>query len=430
MFYLFVVLLQIRLTSPPIPCFILLASAYTGGFDILCMTGQFVPAYETKEGHIRWQDLRIAHVFYAIFNLDFFLSALPPFCISSKLKFFHVVLFGYISVFYPILLILLTWLCVELYGRNNKLLIWLWKPFKICLARLKKRGIETKSDLVDVFATFFLLSYNKCIKQTQRYYITGCSFVINIDPSGNHSSIHRLSLDGNYTILYDCFLVSFLFISAFFCLLPLTLLICYPFRFFRTCLSKCHLDFLAVSTFVENFHGHYRNGLDGGRDMRSLSGLYFILEIVANFILGLSVCVIKDYSFYYSGVASLTVALTIALVRPYKKAYANILDTLILVDLVLIRFYNYYNNGSSLYVWLIYPRILTDAPMVLFIAVLLFKMIYKVFQVCNIQASPSQCYKHLCGRTHEEVSESSALIATATCRAEQPLISPMVPASN
>ena len=208
------------------------------------------------------------------------------------------------------------------------------------------------------------------------------------------------------------------------------MLICYPFRFFRTCLSKCQLDFLAVSTFVENFHGHYRNGLDGGRDVRSLSGLYFILEIVSTFIPHLAVYIIKNYSFYYSGVTFLTVALTIALVRPYKKAYANTLDTLILVDLVLILFYNYYNNGSSLYVWLIFPRILTSAPIVIFVAVLLLKMIYKVFRVCNIKVSPSQCYKHSCGHTHEEPSESSALIATATCRAERPLISPMVPAGN
>ena len=265
--------------------------------------------------------------------------------------------------------------------------------------------------------SFFCLTSS--VKQTQRYFITGFSIVVNIDPSGNHSSIHRLSSDGSDTIIYNRLLVSILFISAFFCLLPLILLICYPFRFFRSCLSKCHLDFLAVSTFVENFHGHYRNRLDGGRDMRSLSGLYFILGIVSNFIPLFSTYIIKDFSLYYSGLAYLIVALTIALVRPYKKTYANILDTLILVDLVLILFYIPYNNGSSLYVWqIIFPRILTDTPIVIFVAVLLLKTIYKVFQVCNINVSPSHCYKHLCGRTHEELSESSALIVTATCRAE------------
>ena len=421
--YFVVVAFQIRLTAPPMPYFIMFAQLCHIVFDAAHPVGQSVPIYETKDGHIRLLDYNIAYLLYSMFNLDFFLNILPPFCVSSKLKFYHVMLFGYFSAFYPMFLIFLTWLCVELHDHNYRLLQCLWKPFQVCQARLKKQGVDTKSDLVDVFATFFLLSYHKCLYQTQMYYGTGLAFIFNIDPTGNSFSIYKGSVDGSYTITYIVFLISTLCISAFFCLLPPILLICYPFRFFRLCLSRCHLDTIAVNTFVENFHGYYRNGLDGGRDMRSLSGFYFFFVIVICLAPLFSALIIKDYYFRTSKIIVLVVAFAIALIRPYKKTYANVLDTLILANICLLSFLSHTitNIGS------IPLRILLLAPLAIFIVALLFKMFHKVFQICNIKGSP--CCKFLCrctfGRTsHEELSESSALIATTTTR--QPMISPTV----
>ena len=426
-FYLLVVIFQIRLTSTPMPCFIMLAQIYIIALEGVHPTGQSVEFTETKDGYIRLQDIKIAHVLYSFFNLDFFLSILPPFCISIKLKFFHIILFGYISVFYPIFLIGVTWLCVELHGRNYRLFKWLWRPFQLCFAKLKKQGLNTKSDLVDVFATFFLLSYNKCIYQTQMYYGSGLYVVVDIDESGNHNSVHGASIDGTYTSTYFGFLFPILCVSILFCLLPPILLICYPFKCFRSCLSKCHLDVITVNTFVENFHGCYRNGLDGGCDMRSFSGLYFVLRIVVCLVPYVFSFDFKKHSFYYSGVTFLIVALTIALVKPYKKPYANYLDTLILTDLALMCFYY---TGSSLFVWQILPRILLLAPIVIFIAIILLKMIHKIFRLCGIKVSPCQCYKLCVFRraSRSELGQSSALMSTAS--AEQPLISPTVPVVN
>ena len=101
---------------------------------------------------------------YGVFNLEFFHYVLPPFCISSRLRPIHIFSLGYISAFYPFLLILLTWFCVELHGRNFRPIVWLWKPFHGCFVRLR-RGWNTKSDLIDVFASFFLLSCSKIMYQ-------------------------------------------------------------------------------------------------------------------------------------------------------------------------------------------------------------------------------------------------------------------------
>ena len=115
--------------------------------------------YRNCSGTLRMGTKSILTV-YGVFNLDVFHYVSSPFCISSKLRPIHFLYLGYSSVFYPFLLILLTWCCVELHGHNFRPIIWLWRPFHRCFARLR-RGWNTKSDLIDVFASFFLLSYCK-----------------------------------------------------------------------------------------------------------------------------------------------------------------------------------------------------------------------------------------------------------------------------
>ena len=58
-------------------------------------------------------------------------------------------------------------------------------------------------------------------------------------------------------------------------ILPALLLVLYP---IRKCLTKCKLDSLSLTAFTERFYGCYRDGLYGGRDMRSFAGFYFLLR--------------------------------------------------------------------------------------------------------------------------------------------------------
>ena len=63
-------------------------------------------------------------------------------------------------------------------------------------------------------------------------------------------------------------------------LLPAFLLVCYPIRLFQRFLSKLRLDnhCVFINIFVERFYSCYKDGLDGGRDMRSFAGFYFLLR--------------------------------------------------------------------------------------------------------------------------------------------------------
>ena len=153
-----------------------------------------------------------------MFSLDFFHYVLPQFCISSKLRPIHVLFLaiGYISAFYPFLLILLTWLCVELHGRNFKPIVCLWRPFHGCFVRLR-RGWNTKSDLIDVFASFFLLSYSKILYQIMLMFdseeITNYSLM---DGKESHDYVLRADLSIITFKSSDSFVI---FMTCMFCCL-------------------------------------------------------------------------------------------------------------------------------------------------------------------------------------------------------------------
>ena len=130
--------------------------------------------------------------------------------------------------------------------------------------------------------------------------------------------------------------------AALFCIifnaLPILILILYPFRFFRSWLSKCRLDGIALNIFVEKFYGCYRNGLDGGRDMRSFAGMYFITRFMLYLTISVAglLKISKDDSYLLKHFVFAITALMIALCRPYKKTYINVLGTLLLVHMGLI----------------------------------------------------------------------------------------------
>ena len=82
-----------------------------------------------------------------------------------------------------------------------------------------------------------------------------------------------------------------------------------------------------LNIFVEKFYSSYKDGLDGGRDLRGFASLYFIIRIVS-YLLS-----IAERFLLYNVLLIGGTAIFIAALRPYKKMYMNIIDTLILANL-------------------------------------------------------------------------------------------------
>ena len=286
-FYLLVLVFQIQLTSVPMTCFIMYSQLIVLAFYEECASKSAPTLFSQvkftdKEGTLRI-GTKILLTLYGMFNLDFFRLVLPPFCISSQLRPIHAVSLGYISVFYPFLLILLTWLCVELHGCNFRPIVCLWRPFHGCFVRLR-RSWNTKSDLIDVFASFFLLSCSKILYQIV---LTVNSTEINNYSlmDGHQSQEYALGADPSITAkttTYILILTVSMLLSFIFVILPALLFLLYPTTIFQRLLLNCTSNRFRIilNIFVEKFQYCYRDGLDGAKSRRSLSAIYFLLRII------------------------------------------------------------------------------------------------------------------------------------------------------
>ena len=212
-----------------------------------------------------------------------------------------------------------------------------------CFAR---RTVDSRTTIIDTFATFFLLSYTKLL-YTSIYFLlysqvekNGLPFkvVFGLDPSSEYFSKSHAPF---------AFFAILILIGPVF--LPVVLLTLYPVRAFRTILEKCRVSGhsrAAVNLFVEKFYSCYRDGLTGGKDMRSFVFLQFFLRY--SILIGVVLQSFVRYGFSHFllfGGASLLVAL----VKPYKHVYMNVIDSLILAVLSLtgILYILYFNSDET-----------------------------------------------------------------------------------
>lgn len=104
----------------------------------------------------------ILHSVYGIWNMDYFRLAIAPFCVSETMSTFGAISCGYIAAVWPLLLILLLSFTMALYQRNIKVVVIFWQVInRMSCGRIQQHLAET--NLIHVFATFFLLSYLKAL---------------------------------------------------------------------------------------------------------------------------------------------------------------------------------------------------------------------------------------------------------------------------
>ena len=119
-------------------------------------------------------------------------------------------------------------------------------------------------------------------------------------------------------------------VLAVFIIFPTVLLILYPTRLFRRCVSCCRFRrWYALHMFVESFQGQYKDGTNGSWDFRMVSASFLILRILT-----MATFANRHYSFHTSSALQcLLFASTscfYAVVRPYKLSFRNNVDICIL----------------------------------------------------------------------------------------------------
>ena len=372
-FYLFVLYFQINMTCAPLTGFILF-------FQLVALTYEQHDPLRliiTHEYSFTQQYFGILASLCGICNLDFFYYIIPPFCVSPHLKSIHILFFNYFTSFYSFCLISITWTCIALHSRNYQPFVWLWTKLQRCFYLSKQR--DSRRTMIDVFATFLLLSYTKLLLTSIVIFQLSRIRNINrlplrlipaVDPSIQYFSREHIPF---------VLIAITIFVGAV--LLPALLLALYPIKVFRSLLFKCRLgghSKAALNIFVEKFYNCYRDGLDGGRDMRSFASLYFFVRIVG--FVGIAIFPTMSLAWLFQVLLFGSCGLLIALAQPYKKAYMNITDSLLLCSIamfaLLYLLYLYaFSDSTAIYLFSII--VILTLPHIWFSAFLFTKLFRK-----------------------------------------------------
>ena len=235
----------------------------------------------------------------------------------------NVLLLNFISVLYPLLLMISMYTCIELHGRNFRPIVILWKPFGRCFSKIRRNWSVTDS-IVHAYATLLLLSFAilnhnvyLLLQSTDVYNSTGKVYTYVLV---NRPSLHVYST--------ECipYLIIVLTLMFFLGVCPTALLCIYSIKMFRRKFNNCcsHRIQIALNTFVETFQGTFKDGLNGTRDYRVLSEVTLITVMFTTIVASFG-DVFDIYIIFTYNVASLVLSsFLIAYVRPCISFLTNL----------------------------------------------------------------------------------------------------------
>ena len=355
--------LDVGATKGPTNAYIFFAQVIITTFDI------------TGDGTIRFEEVTNSSVplqtftfIYEIWNLNFFRAVLPDWCISEQFDAYDIFLLHYTIAVCPIIFLIIFYVvgkCIYSWYRGRKIRSWLRKS------------------LVDVLATFIVLSYSK-FALVSAYILTR---------SGLYSHDGKILMFVMYyrgTIEYLShehlpFFVLALFVTVFFVILPPLALLVYPsviskrssqirckyFPFMfsnvkhivipksdqhctelmdqsqssrgRNALGASHDDDKGFfELLLQSFQKCYKDGSrPGWRDCRYFAGIYFLFRS----FLFLTFSFSGDWLIQYciqQAVCMLGI-LFFTVIRPYQESFYNNLDATMFGILAVINVISIYN---------------------------------------------------------------------------------------
>ena len=360
--YIALVIFKIRLTTAPMTSLIFFSNYFSVWINIHPVVSNENQSYA-----------KVTALLYGIWNLDFFRFSVPPFCISPKLRAIHIIYLQCLSTLTPFVLIAFTWLLIELHSNDCKVVVWMWKMLsKLTLKCINVQRNSTNRTVINAFATFFLLSFAKLSVTFLLPLIPHTVIQVN-NYNFSESRTIRSFVDVRVGYAKGANLTALLISSGIFLfalLPPVFIIALYPIRIFRNLLFKCcHRQFICrLNFFVDEYHFCYKDGLDGGKDMRSFASMYFFTTILLYAMWSIG------YNTLYLAILFGVCSLTIAIVQPYKKQYMTIIDSLILANLALATAAS--EKYDSLYFRILF-KICTVLPALGFILFACFRLLKK-----------------------------------------------------
>ena len=339
-FFISVFLFSMRITHGPLNSFVFFAQTVT---TVIQMDAQGLTPIE---GTIKdFQTFRNIYMIpYDFWNLNFFRSLLPRFCLSPHLGTLSVLMLGYLTALYPLLLILLFMVILNLYNRSVKPIVILVRPIHCCLARFSQLT-NLRQSITAGIGVFILMSYNKFATVSFNL----IPFYHLFDAEGRkvvvvfyHQGTKVFPDEGiGYFLMAIFVLCTFGIIPPAILAYPSFLKLLERLKFLRSCrlMAERYYPGHKFQAFLDEFHGCYRS--NNGTDCRWFASLYLVLRIS----LSLMFSQVNTWQELYimQSITFLACALLFAIIRPYREDWINNVDTCIFAILSAVSTLSLYN---------------------------------------------------------------------------------------
>ena len=219
---------------------------------------------------------------------------------------------------------------IKLHSHNCRPLVHLWNVCRICVRF--RRQWNTKTTLIDAFATILLLSYTKLV------YV---SFSLIAENKIYGQFTHRVLANDPSVELYSSHHIPYAIVAyvvlTFGTLPPVVFFFFYPFKFFQKLLNRCRCQ-----SFVQTLHclaavfqKGYKNGINGTPDRRYFSGLYFLFRFVIASPLSWEHQRITS-QFHYLQYCYVTFIIVFLFSLPHKEHIFNCIDSFLIFSLYIV----------------------------------------------------------------------------------------------
>ena len=262
--------------------------------------------------------IKITLALYGVWNFDFFRTFYSDICLG--IGFLPTLALDYVIAVYPLLLMAITCLLVNLYDKNYRFVIAIWKPFQAIFFIFKK-NFNIRTSMIDSCVTFFYLSSVKFLSVTfdllvptpvYELHQDGYNYTFGLYYSGDIEYFGKEHLP--YAILA-------IIVSIVFVVLPLIVLALYPFAFFQKFLNCIPVRWHILYTFMDAFQGVYKDGTESGtRDCRWFAAVFFLVRVMGFVAYAFAHNIIF---FYLAAILLILLVLLIVNVQPFKAPVAH-----------------------------------------------------------------------------------------------------------
>ena len=284
---------------------------------------------------------------YSVWNMNFFRHILPKYCLSPNWNTLTVLNIGYLQAIYPIFLLLIFVVVMTLYSKGVPIIVCLCRPLHRCLARFRQWS-NLRQSITGGMAVFVVISYMKLLLVA--FYILTPEQLIY---SNGSTAAKVFFYDGDIFfnkanvgyMIPSLIVLFFTTIPPFLLVYPTCLRILWHLSCRRLPLARLYPS-LKLQAFLDEFHGCYKDGSNGGVDCRWFAGFYFFIRI------GLVTMCTQVNTFFVQYTVQVLLFLGAAILflvfQPYRKSWINQLDIVMFLLLAAISSLSMYNLAMTL----------------------------------------------------------------------------------